>query len=65
MEIDENSSYLPRKFSYILNDLRNYKEIFRKDVTYDDIKRLKATKKQSFTLFLEDTFLEKFLAFLG
>ena len=65
MEIDENSSYLRRKFSYILNDLRNFKEIFRKDVTYDDIKSLKATKKQSFTLFLEDTFLEKFLAFLG
>ena len=27
-----------RKSSYLLNDLRNFNEIFRKDMTYDDIK---------------------------
>ena len=27
-----------RKSSYLLNDLRNFNEIFRKDVTYDNIK---------------------------
>ena len=38
----------------LLNDLKNFNEIFRKDVTYDNI-----TKNQGFTLSLEDTFLEK------
>ena len=42
--------------SYLLNDLRNFNEIFRKDVTYDNIK---GHKKQVFTLPLEDTFFEK------
>ena len=29
--------------SYLLNDLRNFNEIFRKDVTYDNIKGHKKT----------------------
>ena len=37
--------------------MRNFNEIFRKDVTYDNIKSHK--KNQGFTLSLEDTFLEK------
>ena len=36
---------------------RNFNEIFRKDVTYDNIKTHKLTS-QGFTLTLEDTFLE-------
>ena len=39
-----------------LNKLRNFNEIFRKDVTYDDIK---SNKNQVLTFSLEDTFLEK------
>ena len=39
-----------------LNKLRNFNEIFRKDVTYDDIK---SSKNQVLTFSLEDTFLEK------
>ena len=35
---DENISYWLRKSLYLLNDLRNFNEIFRKDVTYDNIK---------------------------
>ena len=33
-----------RKPSYLLNDLRNFNEIFRKDVTYDDIQSHKKTQ---------------------
>ena len=36
--------------------MKNFNEIFRKDATY---KILKATKNQSLTSSLEDTFLEK------
>ena len=36
--------------------LRNFNEIFRKDVTYNNIK---SHKNEGFTLSLEDTFLEK------
>ena len=36
-----------------MNDLRNFNEIFRKGVTYDNI------KKQAFTVSLEDTVWEK------
>ena len=36
--------------------MRNFCEIFKKDVTYDNIK---SHTKQGFTFFLEDTFLEK------
>ena len=39
-----------------LNKLRNFNEIFRKDVTYDDIK---SNKNQVLIFSLEDTFLEK------
>ena len=39
-----------------LNKLRNFNEIFRKDVNYDDIK---SNKNQVLTLSLEDMFLEK------
>ena len=41
---------------FLLNDLRNFTGIFRKDVTYDNIK---SHKNQGFTFSLEDTFLEK------
>ena len=40
----------------LLNDLRNFKEIFRKDVSFHNIK---SRKKQAFTLSLEVTFFEK------
>ena len=36
--------------------MRNFNEIFRKDVTYDNTK---SHKSQGFTLSLEDTFFEK------
>ena len=39
----------------ILGDWGNFSEIFRKDKTYDNIK---SHKKHSFTLSLEDLFLE-------
>ena len=50
MKIDENknSSYWQRKSSYLLYDLRNFNEIFRKDVTYDNIE---SHKKQFHHLF--------------
>ena len=32
-----------RNSSYLLNDLRNFNEVFRKDVTYDNIKSYKKT----------------------
>ena len=38
-----------------MNDSRNFNKIFRKDVNYNNIKM---HKKQSFTLLLEDAFLE-------
>ena len=38
MKIDENRYHWQRKFLYLLNLLRNFNEIFRKDVTYDNIK---------------------------
>ena len=36
--IYENSSYWQRKSAYLLNELRNFYEILRKDVTYNNIK---------------------------
>ena len=47
--------YWQRNSSNLLNDLRNFNEISRKDVTYDNIK---SHSKQGFTLSLEDTFFE-------
>ena len=38
MKIDENSFYCKRNSSCVLNKLRNFNEIFRKDVTYDNMK---------------------------
>ena len=40
-KIDKNSYYRRRKSLYLLKDLRNFSEIFRKDVTYDNIKSQK------------------------
>ena len=45
------------KYSCLLNDMRNFNEIFRKDVAYDNIESRK--KKQHLILFLENTFFEK------
>ena len=47
---------LRRNSSHLLNDLRNFNDIFRKVVTYII---LKVTKNQAFTLSLENTFSEK------
>ena len=47
-KIDENSSYGTRKSSYLLNDLRNFNKIFRKDVTYDNIKSTVSLKSAFF-----------------
>ena len=33
-KIDKNSCYWRRKYSYLLNDLRNFNETFRKDVAF-------------------------------
>ena len=41
MKIDENSWYCQLKSSYLLNNLRNFNEVFRKGVTYDNIKSYK------------------------
>ena len=49
MKIDEN-------YSCLLNYLRSFNEIFRKDVTHDNIK---SHKKQGYTLSLEDEFFKK------
>ena len=38
MRIDENSKYWQINSSYLLNGLRNFNDIFREDVTYDNIK---------------------------
>ena len=46
-----------RKSSYLLNDLRIFNDIFRKDVAYDNIKSHK--KNQSFTLCLENKIFGK------
>ena len=45
-----------RNSSYLLNDLGNFNEIFRNDVTYDDIK---SHRKLGFHFSLEHTFFEK------
>ena len=47
---------MQRKSSHLLNDQKDFNEIFRKHVTYDNIK---SHKKQGFTLSLEDAFLGK------
>ena len=43
---------------YLLNDVRNFNEIFVIDLTYNII-ILKVTKNLGFILSLEDTFLKK------
>ena len=47
---------LTEKFFISSERLEKFYEIFRKDVTYDNIK---SHKNQGFTLSLEDTFLKK------
>ena len=47
-----------KKFSNLLNKLRDFNDIFKKDVTYDNMKSRKKNKA-SFFLFLKNTFLEK------
>ena len=42
-KICKNGSYWRRKPSYLLNDVRNFIESFRKDVAYDNIKSQKKT----------------------
>ena len=37
-KIDENNQCWRKKSSYLLNDLRNFNETFRKYVSYDNIK---------------------------
>ena len=53
------------KSSYLLNDLRNFKEIFRKDVTRDNIKSHRKPELQPLSLFLSlslsHSFSEKFI----
>ena len=51
-----NIEYQIKKSSYLLNNLRNFNGIFRKDVTYDNIK---VTEKQDFNLSLKSELLEK------
>ena len=41
--------YWQRKSSYLLNDSRNFNEIFRKDVTYDNVKLQKTRASLSLT----------------
>ena len=38
MKVDKHSQYWQKKLSYLLRNLRNFNENFRKDVTYDNIK---------------------------
>ena len=52
----ENSSYWRSKSSYLLNELMNFNEIFRKDLTYNNIK---SHKNQGFSLSPKNTFLAK------
>ena len=47
---------LTEKFFISSERLEKFYEIFRKDVTYDNVK---SHKNQGFTLSLEDTFLKK------
>ena len=39
MKIDENSYYSQRNTSYLLHDSRNFNELFRKDVTYNPVRK--------------------------
>lgn len=50
---------IEKKYFKLLNDLRSFNDVFRKNVTCDNI--LKVTKNQGFKLFLESKFLEIFL----
>ena len=56
MKIDKNSQYFLRKYSCILNDLRNFNEIFRKIVTYDNVK---SHKKAGFHHLFRKNMFEK------
>ena len=56
MKTDENSEHRQRNSSYLLSDFRNFNEIFRKDVPYNNIK---SHTKPGFALSLEDIFFEK------
>ena len=46
-----------KKSSYLLNDLRNFDEIFRKNVAYDNIKNQRKARVRSFSR--RDALLEK------
>ena len=53
MKIDENSYYWQRNYSYLLSDLRNSNEIFRKDATYDHIKSHKDVRDPTLNTILK------------
>ena len=59
---DENSWYWRRKSSYLLSELRNFNEIFRKDAIYDNII---SHKKTGLDPFSEKHIFGKTTAFLG
>ena len=42
-KFDEDRYYRQRKFSHLMENLKNFNEIFRKDVTYDTNKNHKET----------------------
>ena len=42
-KFDEDRYYRQRKFSHLMKNLKNFNEIFRKDVTYDTNKNHKET----------------------
>ena len=48
-KINEYSWYWIRKSSYLLNDLSNYNDIFRKEVAYDNTKSHKKSGFHSFS----------------
>ena len=48
---DKDNRYWRRKSSYLPNNLRDFNDIFRKNVSYD---KIKSKKKQGFNLSLEN-----------
>ena len=53
MKIDESSQYFQRKSSYLLKDLKNFNDSMKFS---GNLWLMKVTKKQNFTLSLEEIF---------
>ena len=54
---------LKRKSSYLINELKNFNEIFWKNMAYDNIRSCNITKSRTSATFFKENFYENYRPF--